>query len=57
MELATHTPFVPQGVPPVSKPFELIASKAVRPPGSVERSDTASVESSHTSVVQNSGAS
>ena len=26
MELATHTPFVPQGVPPVSKPFDLIAS-------------------------------
>ena len=38
MELATHTPFVPQGVPPVprvppvSKPFELTAPKAVRPP-------------------------
>ena len=32
MELATHTPFVPQGVPPVSKPFDLTAPKAVRPP-------------------------
>ena len=29
----SHAP-VPQGVPPVSKPFELIASKAVRPPRS-----------------------
>jgi len=32
MELATRRPFVPQGVPTVSKPFELIASKTVRPP-------------------------
>jgi len=28
MELATHTPFVPQGVPPVSKPFDLMATGA-----------------------------
>jgi len=27
MELATHTPFVPQGVPPVSKSFDLIVRK------------------------------
>ena len=32
MERAIHTPFVPQGVPPVSKPFDLTAPKAVRPP-------------------------
>jgi len=36
MELATHTPFVPQGVPPVSSPFDLITPKAVRPPRPVE---------------------
>ena len=32
MELTIHTPFVPQGVPPVppvSKPFDLTAPKAV----------------------------
>ena len=77
MELATHTPFVPQGVPPVSgrptrfgashpfqgvppvsgratrfgachpfrgvppvsKPFELIAPKAVRPPRPADLSE------------------
>jgi len=30
MELATHTPFVPQGVPPLSKSFDLIGPKVRR---------------------------
>ena len=38
MERAIHTPFVPQGVPHVSKPFDLTAPKAVRPPCPADRS-------------------
>ena len=37
MVLANHTPFVPQGVPPVSQSFDLIGLKAGRPPVLGER--------------------
>ena len=43
MVLANNTPFVPQGVPPVSKSFDLVDLKARRPLWAVGESSSKNI--------------